>query len=68
MKIIQQEIKKNSLFLSPKDVSTKIIFGDCLDVLKTIEDNSVDLIITSPPYSDQRKDTYGGIKVEAYVE
>jgi site-specific DNA-methyltransferase (adenine-specific) len=25
--------------------------GDCLDVLKTIEDNTVDLCITSPPYN-----------------
>ena len=26
--------------------------GDCLDHLKNIENNSVDLIITSPPYED----------------
>jgi site-specific DNA-methyltransferase (adenine-specific)/site-specific DNA-methyltransferase (cytosine-N4-specific) len=26
------------------------------------------LIITSPPYADQRKDTYGGISVDKYVE
>ena len=24
--------------------------GDCLDLLKSIPDNSVDLIVTSPPY------------------
>ena len=24
--------------------------GDCLEVLKNIEDNSVDLILTDPPY------------------
>ena len=37
--------------------------GDCLEEMKKIEDNSIDLIITSPPYADQRKNTYGGIKV-----
>jgi site-specific DNA-methyltransferase (adenine-specific)/site-specific DNA-methyltransferase (cytosine-N4-specific) len=42
--------------------------GDCLDVLKTLEDNSIDLIVTSPPYSDQRKSTYGGIHPDKYVE
>ena len=42
--------------------------GDCLEVLKTMESNSIDLIVTSPPYSDQRKSTYGGIHPDKYVE
>ena len=33
-----------------------------------MEDNSIDLIVTSPPYSDQRKSTYGGIHPDNYVE
>jgi hypothetical protein len=33
--------------------------GDCLDVMKTIEENSVDLIITSPPYEDIAGAGYG---------
>lgn len=45
-----------------------IIQGNCLDELKKIENNSVDLIITSPPYADQRKNTYGGIHPTEYVE
>ena len=28
----------------------RIINGDCLDVLKELEDNSVDSIVTDPPY------------------
>jgi len=44
-----------------------LIFGDCNDKLKFIADNSVDLIITSPPYADQRKYTYGGILPDEYV-
>jgi DNA modification methylase len=35
-----------------------IILGDCLDKLKEIDDNSIDLIITSPPYANQRKGWY----------
>lgn len=33
----------------------KIICGDAVTELKRIEDKSIDLIITSPPYYDQRK-------------
>ncbi|MDI3521290.1 DNA-methyltransferase [Anaerophaga thermohalophila] len=48
-------------------IKTDIIHGDCRDVLKKIPSDSVDLIFTSPPYADQRKTTYGGIKPEEYV-
>lgn len=34
--------------------------GDCLAILLGIKDSPVDLIVTSPPYADQRKDTHGG--------
>jgi len=53
--------------IEPKQITTKIILGECLEVLKKMEDNSVDLIITSPPYSDQRSSTYGGVKADEYV-
>jgi len=42
--------------------------GDCLDILKTYEDATFDLIVTSPPYADQRASTYGGIHPDRYVE
>ncbi len=38
-----------------------IYLGDCRKVLKNIPNDSIDLIFTSPPYADQRKNTYGGI-------
>ena len=46
----------------------QLYLGDCLDVLKDMPDESVDLIFTSPPYADQRKNTYGGIHPDQYVE
>jgi DNA modification methylase len=49
-------------------VTTNILLGDCKDLLKNLPDNSVDLIFTSPPYADQRKSTYGGIRPDEYVE
>lgn len=46
----------------------KIYNESCIDTMKKMEDNSVDLIITSPPYADRRKTTYGGIHPDNYVE
>lgn len=45
-----------------------IIHGDCEEVLKGFPDACVDLIVTSPPYADQRRRTYGGIHPDEYVE
>ncbi|OGZ40179.1 MAG: DNA methylase [Candidatus Portnoybacteria bacterium RIFCSPLOWO2_02_FULL_39_11] len=45
-----------------------VILGDCNETLKSFSDNSIDLIITSPPYADQRKGTYGGINPDNYVK
>jgi DNA modification methylase len=46
----------------------QLLLGDCKEQLKKIPDNSVDLIVTSPPYADQRKATYGGVTPDKYVE
>lgn len=50
------------------EVRTDLYLGDSREQLKKLSDNSVDLIITSPPYADQRKNTYGGIHPDKYVE
>jgi len=50
------------------EIKSDIYLADSKDQLKNFADNSVDLIITSPPYTDQRKDTYGGIHPDEYVE
>lgn len=50
------------------EIKTDLYLGDCKDQLKLLPDNSVDLIVTSPPYADQRKNTYGGIHPNKYVE
>ncbi|HUV16533.1 MAG TPA: site-specific DNA-methyltransferase [Pelolinea sp.] len=45
-----------------------IINGDCEEELLDYDDNFFDLIFTSPPYADQRNNTYGGIKPDRYVD
>ena len=50
------------------EIRTDLFLGDSKTMLKKLPDNSVDLIVTSPPYADQRKGTYGGIHPDKYVE
>jgi DNA modification methylase len=45
-----------------------IHLGDCCEVLKGYDDQTFNLVVTSPPYADQRKKTYGGIHPDKYVE
>lgn len=44
-----------------------IIEGDALQELKRTPAGYVDLIVTSPPYADNRKRTYGGMHPDQYV-
>ena len=46
----------------------KIYNESCLETMEKMEDNSIDLIVTSPPYADRRKTTYGGIHPDNYVD
>jgi site-specific DNA-methyltransferase (adenine-specific) len=54
--------------LQPSNWLDHILEGDCRDVLLELPDNSIDLIVTSPPYADQRSQTYGGVPPNKYVE
>lgn len=59
----------NGKYTTRKKIQTNIIHpGNCLEILPTFPDESVDLIITSPPYADSRKKVYGGIHPNRYVE
>ncbi len=51
----------------PSEWHNRIVQGDCRYILPQIPSDSVDLIVTSPPYADNRKKTYGGIPPDAYV-
>ena len=48
--------------------SPEIHHGDALEILPGIGGGTVDLIVTSPPYADQRKLTYGGVSPDGYVD
>ncbi|MDR1748332.1 MAG: site-specific DNA-methyltransferase [Spirochaetaceae bacterium] len=46
----------------------EMLLGDSLDVLANMDDNSIDLVITSPPFALQRKKEYGNKEQYEYVE
>jgi site-specific DNA-methyltransferase (adenine-specific) len=51
-----------------REIKAEIKHGDCVNVLAECPDNTFDLIVTSPPYADKRKTTYGGVAPDKYVE
>jgi len=59
---------EQSAMLTIEQIENQYIIDDCKDVLANVEDDTFDLIITSPPYADRRKGTYGGIHPDKYVE
>ena len=62
------EWKKAVVSHDPLDWEGRVHQGDCLDIMKRFPKNSVDLVVTSPPYADARKHTYGGISPDSYVD
>lgn len=74
---LKQAGRKKPQFKTPKTIenktnkipiNTRILKGDCTTILKTLPNDTVDLIVTSPPYADQRKNVYGGVAPDHYVE
>lgn len=56
MKNSTDTLKKNSIYN-----------GSCFELIKKIDNSSIDLVLTSPPYADIRKSYYGP-KPSEYVE
>jgi DNA modification methylase len=46
----------------------EMVLGDAIDVLVAVEDKSVDLIMTSPPFALVRKKDYGNVPADNYVD
>jgi site-specific DNA-methyltransferase (adenine-specific)/site-specific DNA-methyltransferase (cytosine-N4-specific) len=46
----------------------QIIEGDCFGALAECKSNTVDLVFTSPPYADARKQSYGGIHPDKFSQ
>jgi site-specific DNA-methyltransferase (adenine-specific) len=53
---------------APREPELRVLQGDCAVRLHELDDATVDLVITSPPYADRRRHTYGGVHPDHYVE
>ena len=40
--------------MGTKNLINQVVEGNCLDVMKKIEANSIDMVLTSPPYDNLR--------------
>ena len=54
-----------SLFYKTK--GGQIVLGDSLEYMTSLKDESVDLIVTSPPFGLVRKKDYGNVESDEYV-
>jgi excisionase family DNA binding protein len=65
LKLIQKEFKKNNPpsindeklvnFINKDDEKIKVIWGDCYKALKRLDTESIQLMVTSPPYYNARE-------------
>jgi len=46
----------------------RIYLGDCINVMNNIDNDSVDLVVTSPPYALLKKKEYGNASSDEYLE
>src|SRR5208283_3857622 len=63
-----QERRQQSRPVRIKKRGGPVLHGDCLDLIPTLEDGSVSLVVTSPPYAEQRSGHYEGIPEEDYPD
>jgi len=61
-------VQRSDSMKTYEELESRIFYGDCRQILPTLSNDSVDLIVTSPPYADQRKRVYGGVKPGEYVD
>lgn len=60
-------MKREKKMIGYSTDSGKCICGNSLELLETLEDSSVNLVVTSPPFALQRKKEYGNEDQEDYV-
>lgn len=61
-------IDKQDVYLQYENLNGKLFLGDSIKWLKTLEDNSVDLIFADPPYNIKKAEWDTFESQEAYIE
>lgn len=52
----------------PKDFINTVLFGDCLELIKNIPDNSIDVILTDPPYGLNKEGILNDVDLSAFYK
>jgi len=50
------------------DDAERVTCGDCLDLIPRLDNRSVDLVLCSPPYAEQRRSHYKGVSEATYAK
>ncbi|KAB8319291.1 site-specific DNA-methyltransferase [Tolypothrix campylonemoides VB511288] len=68
--MIEQQTQKKILDFTPyySQKNGSVYLGDSLKLLQFVQDNSINLIITSPPFALTRQKEYGNQSAEKYIE
>ena len=63
-----QEKRQQSRLVRIKKRGGPVLHGDCLDLIPTLGNGSISLVVTSPPYAEQRAGHYEGISEDDYPD
>ena len=63
-----QEVAEAQTFYETDSGLGKMCLGDSRDALAEMESESVDLIVTSPPFGLVREKEYGNVSADNYLE
>jgi site-specific DNA-methyltransferase (adenine-specific) len=63
-----QERRQQSRLVRIKKRGGPVLHGDCLDLILTLQDGSITLVVTSPPYAEQRVGHYEGVSEQDYPD
>lgn len=61
-------LESPALILPSAEHPLVVFEGDAAALLRALPAESVNLVVTSPPYADQRRATYGGVHPDDYVD
>lgn len=66
-KIVVKRASSAANLVADKEVKARLFNGDCLELLRALPDNSIDLVVTSPPYC-MNKEYEEGNDISAFTE
>jgi site-specific DNA-methyltransferase (adenine-specific)/site-specific DNA-methyltransferase (cytosine-N4-specific) len=68
LKEIQEKRRQSRPPVRLKKRGGPVLHGDCLDLIPTLVDGSISLVVTSPPYAEQRAGHYQSVTEEDYPD